>query len=347
MIHFAQRLEGTEFATDENLFIAFAKFEEQQKEFDRARVIFKYALDVVPKGQAQALYRMYTAFEKQHGSKEGIDNVIASKRRFEYEEEIKKNALNYDVWFDYIRLEQSYGDANTVREVFERAIANIPPSTNKNRWRRYIYLWINYALYEELDAKDVDRTRAVFNECLRIIPHKKFSFAKIWTMFANFEIRQHNLDQARKVFGNAIGRAPKKQIFMAYIDLEYQLSNIDRCRKLYEQWIAHDPANCDAWMQYAQMEQSLEEIERARALYELAVVQPLLDMPEVVWKAFIDLEITNEEYDRVRNLYDRLLQRTKHVKVRTVRIIIIIIIFIIIVVVLFSLFFFFLFFFSP
>ncbi|PKI51640.1 hypothetical protein CRG98_027942, partial [Punica granatum] len=46
-------------------------------------------------------------------------------------------------------------------------------------------------------------------ECLKLIPHEKFSFAKIWLLAAQFEIRQLNLEGARKILGNAIGRAPK------------------------------------------------------------------------------------------------------------------------------------------
>ena len=48
---------------------------------------------------------------------------------------------------------ESEADPDAVREVYERAIANIPPAEEKRLWRRYIYLWINYALYEELLAK--------------------------------------------------------------------------------------------------------------------------------------------------------------------------------------------------
>jgi hypothetical protein len=29
-----------------------------------------------------------------------------------------------------------------------------------------------------------------------------------------------------------------------------------------------------------------------RALYELAIAQPLLDMPELLWKGYIDFEIS-------------------------------------------------------
>lgn len=36
---------------------------------------------------------------------------------------------------------------------------------------------------------------------------------------------------------------------------------------------------------------------------------------QVLWKSYIDFEIEQEEYEKTRNLYRRLLQRTQHVKV--------------------------------
>lgn len=68
-------------------------------------------------------------------------------------QEIKANAYNYDAWFDYIRLMENDGSIEQVREVYERAIANVPPTQEKRYWRRYIYIWINYALYEELETQ--------------------------------------------------------------------------------------------------------------------------------------------------------------------------------------------------
>lgn len=38
-------------------------------------------------------------------------------------------------------------------------------------------------------------------------------------------------------------------------------------------------------------------------------------MPEVLWKAYIDFEISEGESENVRSLYSRLLERTNHVKV--------------------------------
>ncbi|KAK8950929.1 hypothetical protein KSP39_PZI003225 [Platanthera zijinensis] len=351
----------------EQLFVAFAEFEEKCREIDRARCIYKFALDHIPKGRAEELYKKYVAFEKQYGDREGIEDAIVGKRRFQYEDEVKKNPLNYDSWFDYIRLEENVGNKDMIREVYERSIANVPPAQEKRYWQRYIYLWLNYALYEELGAEDMDRTRDVYRECLKLIPHKKFSFAKIWLLAAQFEIRQKSLKAARQILGNAIGMAPKDKIFKKYIEIEMQLGNIDRCRTLYEKYLEWSPANCYAWSKYAELERSLSETERARGIFELAIAQPALDMPELLWKpvlytlvvalpklsavgdtfdhsvtvllciywiplaaalssspslagvasgqAYIDFEISEGEIERTRLLYERLLDRTKHLKV--------------------------------
>jgi hypothetical protein len=45
------------------------------------------------------------------------------------------------------------------------------------------------------------------------------------------------------------------------------------------------------------------------------VGQPLLDMPEVLWKAYIDFETELEQFENARELYERLLKKTNHVKV--------------------------------
>jgi len=49
-----------------------------------------------------------------------------------------------------------------VLQVYERAVANLPPGDDKRFWRRYIYLWIKYALFEELDAGEPERAREVY-----------------------------------------------------------------------------------------------------------------------------------------------------------------------------------------
>lgn len=299
----------------EQLFVDFAEFEESCKETKRAEVIYKYALDHLPKFVTRNLYTKFVAFQMRNGKIETIEDAVVAKRRFRYAEEVRENALDYDSWLGYIRLEESAGNKERIRKVYEQAISNVPPANEKRYWHRYIYLWINYALFEELEAQDMEKTRDVYMKCLNMIPHKQFSFAQIWILAAQFEIRQLNLNAARKILGTAIGMAPKSKIFKKYIELELQLFNIDACRKIYDKYLEWWAENCYAWCKYAEMEGDLKETERARAIFELAISQPALDMPELLWKAYIDFEISEGEFQRARELYGRLLDRTKHLNV--------------------------------
>lgn len=54
---------------------------------------------------------------------------------------------------------------------------------------RYMYIWLSYALFEELVANDIERCRAVYEKAVEVIPHQHFSFAKLWTLFVAFEVR--------------------------------------------------------------------------------------------------------------------------------------------------------------
>jgi crooked neck len=252
----------------QSLYNAFAKLEIRQKEYERARVIYKYALDRLPRSKSAGLYSAYTLFEKQFGDRSGIESTVLGKRRIEYEEELKHTPFNYDIWIDYCRLEEdafrtenvspAEGGADRVRDIYERAIAQRPPSNEKRHWRRYIFLWLNvscalcsrlprasmltvysqYALFEETDTKDIERSRQIYEACIKLIPHHEFTFAKVWTLYAEFEVRQLNLDKARKLLGRAIGMCPKEKLFKDYITLELQLREFDRCRQIYQKYIA-------------------------------------------------------------------------------------------------------------
>lgn len=317
---------------------AFAKLETRMREYERARVIYKYALERLPRSKSAGIFASYNRFEKQFGTRQGVEDTVLGKRRIQYEEELSlpDARMNYDTWFDYTRLEEdAYRNLVAVgasiesddgkkaiarvREVYERAVSNLPPSQEKRHWRRYIFLWLNYALFEEIDLGDFDRAREVYKAALGVIPHKSFTFAKLWLNYAHFEVRRLELQTARKVLGTAIGMCSKEKIFKGYVDLELSLKEFDRARKLYERALEWDASNSRTWIRFAELERNLYDIERARAIYSLAIRQSTqssgLDMPEVVWKAWIDFEFEEREWENVQDLYERLLERTGHVKV--------------------------------
>lgn len=300
---------------DSKLLLSFAKFEEEQREFDRVKVIYKYGLEHLPKEKNLEIYTAYSIHEKKYGVRADIEDIVMSKRKHKYEQDLLNNPSDYDTWFDYLQIIEKEGDVDVIRDKYERAIANVPPSVLKDHWRRYIYLWINYTLFEELQEKNLDRVRQVFKACLDIIPHKIFTFSKIWLLYAHFEIRCKNIDSARKILGTAIGMCPKEKLFRGYIDLEIQMREFDRCRILYEKFLEYNPENCVTWIKFAELENLLGDVDRVRSIYELAINQPRLNMPEVLWKSFIDFETCQCNYPAARKLYERLLSKTTHIKV--------------------------------
>ena len=53
---------------------------------DRARGIYKFALDRLDKDKCEEIYKAYTKHEKKYGDRSAIEDVIVSKRKFKYEE---------------------------------------------------------------------------------------------------------------------------------------------------------------------------------------------------------------------------------------------------------------------
>eukprot|EP00921_Rhytidocystis_pertsovi_P025197 GHVQ01040666.1.p1 GENE.GHVQ01040666.1~~GHVQ01040666.1.p1 ORF type:complete len:676 (-),score=93.27 GHVQ01040666.1:347-2374(-) len=301
---------------DEQFFIKFAEFEARHKQNERSKVVYQQALARLPKGKSDMLYTKYVAFQKQHGAREDIEDTVMTKRRFFYEDEVKDSPLNYDVWFDYIKLEEAVGRIDAIRDLYERSVANVPPTTQDKRyWKRYIYLWINYALFEEVVADNIARCREVYEMALSIIPKKLFTFAKLYILYSEFEVRQLQMDRARKILGRAIAECGKAKIFTSYASLEVRLGNLDRCRTIYAKQIEMTPRSAKAWTSLIEVELLAEEVERATGICELAVGMEEMDQPELVWKAYLDCETNYGTPEGARQLYERLLTKTQHYKV--------------------------------
>lgn len=104
-----------------------------------------------------------------------------TNRRHELEKSIEKEPFNYDLWFDYCTLEeQSNVDIQRSRSIYERAVQNVPPVAEKRFWKRYIYLWLNFAIFEEDTAGRPEAAAEIYQRALNLVPHNEFTFAKLW-----------------------------------------------------------------------------------------------------------------------------------------------------------------------
>lgn len=310
-----------------SVYLSFAAFEERCHESERARVILNVAAVESEKAglDSEVIISLRTeaaSFERRHGSAHGAESAALEQRRKHYEARLLTHSTEYDTWLDLARLEESSGEgaAERLREVYGRAVQHIPPIEEKQYWRRYVYLWIFWAIYEEMDAQEPARARDVYAACLKVIPHKKFTFGKIWFQAAELEVRQKRLSDARKILGLACGKCAllrKASLYRKYILLEQTMGEIDRCRSIYTKWLEVMPDHSPAWKGLASMEMRVGEVERARAVFELALQQEEFNAEahEGLWNAYIAAEREQGDVDCVRALYERLIKKSSHVRV--------------------------------
>lgn len=98
--------------------------------------------------------------------------------------------------------------------------------------------------------------------------------------------------------------------------MEMMLGNVNRCRKLFEEYLLWKPENWDGWVEYAEFERvggdrTSEGTFRTR--HQAGGNWSVMNRP--VWMAYIRFEISEGEVERTRQLFERLLECSNHVKV--------------------------------
>ncbi|KAI5675372.1 hypothetical protein M9H77_06322 [Catharanthus roseus] len=222
---------------------------------------------------------------------------------------------NYEVLKKYIDLEKKRGNQIGVRRIFEKALEDLP--FGRKEWTDYIYLWLDYAYFEEFEAKDIEKARGIYSRCTRLISrYGMFLFPEVWISAAKLEINESDFDKARTLLESGIEKSPAREIFQIYIEMEFKLGHVIRCQTLfmrYVQW-SKDDDFC-SWIEYTNFEKSQLNPNRARFIYDIAISQPALYKCRQLWDSYIDFEVSEGEFDKARELFEILLKRTKNVNV--------------------------------
>lgn len=296
-----------------NLIVIFAEWEATNKEMERARAIYKISIEKWP--QSKLLKDAMLKFEKQHGSASSMLNTVLEKRKADYESMLQINSKDYDTWWLLIDLLEEYGSPETIKETYDKALLHNAPTSNiKDRlWQKYITLWIRYLCFLELELADLvtcsDMFLLLVNE---IIPHKTFTFPNIWILYAEYEIRQENITEARKILGRSLGLNATHTVYKYYIEMETKLREFDRVRKLYENYIKYDPLNVEIWKELIELEYNLGDKSRVDEIKNLPfdgrqTIFPI-DFLLSFNKSLIDFDIENQEYDEIEILQEKRLQ---------------------------------------
>ena len=68
-----------------------------------------------------------------------------------------------------------------------------------------------------------------------------------------------------------MGMCPKKKIIDAYINIELQLGNNDRVKKIFQSYIQKFPGDEDVWFNFCKFEESIDENNVAEVLYSNSI----------------------------------------------------------------------------
>lgn len=296
----------------EELIVSFASWEALQNEFERSRSIFRFGLIKFP--NSVKINNELINFEKKYGNKDGIEDSIIIKRKQNYELDLQKDPSDYDTWWSYLNLlDQDKSSIEFKRQAYEDSIKNVPNSKTKDiSWKKYIYLWIKYLIFEEFN-NEFEKVSSLFKKLINETLPKTFTFSKIWILYSNFQIRQGNLASSRKLLGMSIGKFPKTKTFNYYINLEIKLKEFDRVRKIYNKFVESFPNNVEIWLNYANFEYQLNDIDRSRSIYKLALNN--LNNNELIFNSYIEFEKNERNFTEIRKLFeDRLVNENKNVR---------------------------------
>ncbi len=261
--------------------IKYAKWETEQKEFDRARSVYERALDIDPANTG--VWQKYALMEMQHGFIDSARNVWTRATQ---------TVPRFDpFWFKWCYMEEKLGNLSGARSVLESWMRWAPAP---DAWNLYVnfelrhgniagarrvyegYLachdsvdtFLKYARFEaEHGGGDPSRARAVFERArLELGTEEVCADARWYLAYAGFEEGQHNWERCRALYREALDvlpRAETERVLARYTAFEKQRGGVagvedvvlSKRRLAYEAEVAANPMAYDAWIEYIRLEE--------------------------------------------------------------------------------------------
>ncbi|KAF7456465.1 putative crooked neck family 1 protein isoform 2 [Cryptosporidium felis] len=256
----------------------------------------------------------------------------------QYQSKLSSSPIDFDLLFDYSLFISQYFELNSAMEIYEALLINAPINNILNL-EKYLYSNLLFAhIFETRTKNNFSNIHKIINHFIMIIKTSKLLntdgselvvsseefdlshidhriiLSNIFKYFSDYLVRSGDIFSARRILGIGLGRAPCKNLFDQYIDLEFKLGNFDRCRVLFIKYIEFDPISSKTWVQFIQFEFKLKEVSRAISIAEAAISMPELDYPEIVWQFYIEIMINMNNLTHANNIYRRLLEKTQHVQ---------------------------------
>ncbi|KAL3815064.1 hypothetical protein ACJIZ3_016332 [Penstemon smallii] len=313
------------------LWVAFAKLYEKHKDVANARVIFDKAVQVNYKAvdHLASVWCEWAEMELRHKNFKGAlelmrrataEPSVEVKRRVAADGNVPvqmKIHKSLRLWTFYVDLEESLGNLESTRIVYER-ILDLKIATPQ--------IIINYAMLLEVmrtdssyrfvqDNKYFEDAFKVYERGVKIFkyPHVK----DIWVTYLSKFVKRYGkskLERARELFEHAVEMAPAesvKPLYLQYAKLEEDYGLAKRAMRVYDQATKAVPANEKLGMYEIYIARAAEifGVAKTREIYEQAIESGLPDKDvKVMCIKYAELEKSLGEIDRGRALYKHASQ---------------------------------------
>lgn len=146
-----------------------------------------------------------------------------------------------NIWLAYLNMENLYGTAETLKQVFDRSLIYCEPRT------MYMQLARMYAAAGKREPALV---------AYETLTKKWAGSAKVWLAYGEY-LYEGDLGGARRLLTTALRALPKRKhakVTMKWAQLEYRQGSPERARTLFEGILANTPKRLDIWSVYVTME---------------------------------------------------------------------------------------------
>lgn len=296
------------------LWVNFARLYENHKDIANARVILDKAVQVNYKtvDHLATLYCEWAEMELRHKNFKGALDLMR-RATAEPSVEVKRKVAadgnepvqmklykSLRLWTFYVDLEESLGNLESTRAVYER-ILDLRIATPQ--------IILNYAFLLE-EHKYFEDAFKVYERGVKIFkyPHVK----DIWVTYLSKFVKRYGktkLERARELFEHAVEMAPAdavKPLYLQYAKLEEDYGLAKRAMKVYDQATKAVPNHEKLSMYEIYIARAAEifGVPKTREIYEQAIESGLPDKDvKTMCLKYADLEKSLGEIDRARGIF--------------------------------------------
>ncbi|XP_062161002.1 uncharacterized protein LOC133868201 [Alnus glutinosa] len=296
------------------LWINFSKLYESHKDIANARVIFDKAVQVNYKtvDHLATLYCEWAEMELRHKNFKGALDLMR-RATAEPSVEVKRRVAadgnepvqmklykSLRLWTFYVDLEESLGNLESTRAVYER-ILDLRIATPQ--------IILNYAFLLE-EHRYFEDAFKVYERGVKIFkyPHVK----DVWVTYLSKFVKRYGktkLERARELFEHAVETAPAdavKPLYLQYAKLEEDYGLAKRAMMVYDKATKAVPNNEKLSMYEIYIARAAEifGVPKTREIYEQAIESGLPDKDvKTMCLKYAELEKSLGEIDRARGVY--------------------------------------------